>query len=103
MRQSLTAMANKAIERALGEAVTYTPLAGSPVSIKGIFNAMTAEIDAGTGFRVMTPRPTLEIRLAALAAAPKQGDQVAVRSQTYKITSVTKDGEGGAVLALAKT
>lgn len=102
MRESLTRMANKTLERALGEAVTYTPQAGAAASIKGIFNAMTSEVDAGTGFRVLTPRPTLEVRLSALAVAPRQGDQVTVRGQAYKVASVTRDGEGGAVLALAK-
>ena len=84
-----------------GEDVTYTPSGGAPDVISGIYNSVHEAIDE-QGVVVSTVHPNLGIRLSDLAAEPGPEDTVVIRGNTFEVTSVAEDGEGGATLLLEK-
>lgn len=98
----LADLALSAVQATFGENVSYTPRGGSPQTISGVFNAQSFTVDGATGLRVMTTQPTLLIKLNALAAHPKQGDAVTVRTVAYTVKEWDDDGEGGSLLWLQK-
>lgn len=98
--RNLSELALGAITKTLGEPVTYTPTAGSAASIKGVFNEKYEQVDPDTRATISTDQPNLLIRLSDLAAAPAEGDQVVIRTKTYKVFDWKPDGEGGSLLLL---
>lgn len=88
----------------LGESVTYTPQGGSPMAVQGIFNDKVYEIDPGLGTRILSKLCLLEIQLSAFGdVTPQQLDTAVVRSITYKVIEVDRDGSGAATLHLQKS
>lgn len=87
---------------AFGEAVTHTPLSGSPIPRKGIYNDTFSGIDEN-GFDVVSQEPNLGIILAHWNPLPRQGDGITLRGGvTYRVDRVEVDGEGGATAFLTK-
>lgn len=98
----LTGMVLQAVTTALGEDITYTPVAtGVPVSVRAVFNERFIELDGG--IPVQTFQPHIFLRLSDLAASPVQGDGVTVRAVVYTVSKSENDGEGGSILFLRKT
>lgn len=84
-------------QRVMGDDVTYSPAAGSPVTIQGIFDNAWVDIEG-----VLSLKPTLRINLADLASAPDKGDEVTVDEVDYRVTESRVDGHGGSTLILHK-
>lgn len=109
----LVAQADRAAQTALGgEAVTYAPTVGAPVSVTGIFDAqfVLAKGDAQAGVEASGPavffrledlpvdpetdEPTLTIHAAPHRAAELVGN--------YRVIERRPDGIGGIVLAIRR-
>ncbi len=84
-----------------GESVTYTPAGGSPSTIVGIFNDIFEAIDQNSG-GIMSARPTLGVAVADFGTLPSPGDAFTIRSVSYEIEEIQRDGEAGLVLHLHK-
>lgn len=80
-----------------GEDVTYTPVSGSPVEIKGVLNNSWVDAEG-----MISLRPTLQIRLSDLSSAPRKGDSVTISSTPYRVSESRVDGYGGSTLILQK-
>jgi hypothetical protein len=85
-----------------GQSVIYTPLAGSPVTIQGVFDVPHSEIQLGHISPVSSVSPKLGIRLDDLSLKPKKGDTVTVGSVVYRVIDSEEDGQGGSTLKLQK-
>lgn len=83
-----------------GEEAVYTPAAGSPVTIRGIFDEDHVELDMTTGAAVTSSSPVLSIRASDLVAAPKRGDSVLVRGRTFAVVDWRPDSEDGGLVIL---
>jgi hypothetical protein len=86
-----------------GEPVTYTPAAGSPFQVTGVFdNAYKDVSQSDFGTDVISVYPVLGINLADFPAPPAQGDQLTVASngKTYAVREPRQDSHGGALLIL---
>ena len=85
-----------------GEAVTYTPLGGAAVSIRGVFDEAAATVEIQAGVPVQSTAPALTVVLADLAAMPKQGDTFVRDSngQAYEVRTVELAGRAMAKLLL---
>jgi hypothetical protein len=81
----------------LGRDITYTPITGDPVEIKGLFDNAYVEIDG-----MMSLKAILRIDLADLALLPAKGDEVTIASTDYAVTESREDGHGGTTLILMK-
>lgn len=81
----------------LGDELTYTPIVGSPVSIKGPFQNAWIDTEG-----LMSLKPTVRIALVDLDLPPAKGDQVTIDVVTYKVTESRPDGNGGTTLILQK-
>lgn len=101
---ALLASADRSVRGILGDAVTYTPSAGSPVSVKGIFDSAYVRADVGDP-GISTSGPALFVTLADLPADPETdyGATVTVGAVVYQVHEVKPDGQGGAVLLLHRT
>lgn len=85
----------------MGADITYTPIGGAPVTIKGVFGLrdVTAGVDAeGVGF--IDRVPTLRIRSAELSANPTRGDTVVVNDTTYRVAGSEIDPEAATVVLM---
>lgn len=91
----------KACRDTFGETVSFTPAGGSAVSITAIFNLRSEVVE--DGLAVIVHRPSIGIKTADLAASPRVGDAVTVRSVSYKIANVEDDGEGMHICLLHRT
>lgn len=101
MRQDLANRVDAAVMRSrLAESITYTPMVGAPVSIKGVFKAEFQEANLLTG-SVEETGPRVGIHLSDLQAPPQHGDQVSIRGVNYKVVQIQADGpDVGAILKL---
>lgn len=86
----------------LGEPTSYTPAAtGSPVSVRGIFDAAYVRVDVGQA-GVSSAGPAVFYRLADLPVDPDDESQVGIAGVTYSVDDVQKDGQGGVRLILRR-
>ena len=85
----------------LGGSVVYSPGAGVPVTVRGIFDAAYVRVDAGTA-GVSSSGPAVFLKLADLPSNPETDTAatVTVASVVYTIREVSPDGTGVAVLHL---
>jgi len=86
-----------------GEAVTYSPSAGTPFAISGIFDEAYREVEVVDGdIPVTTEIPVLGVRIADFPAPPLQGDLLTITrtGATYAVREARLDGHGGAKLML---
>jgi hypothetical protein len=100
---SLLAMADRAALTAHGDPVTYSPGAGSPVSVCGIFDAAYQRVEAGEP-GISSSGPGLFLRLADLPSDPgvDSAATVTVATVVYRAWEVKPDGLGGVLLLLHK-
>lgn len=80
-----------------GTDLTYTPLVGSPVDIKGIFENKYVEVNG-----IQSLSPILTINLNDLEGDPVRGDTVTIGSVNYRILESRKDGLSASILILQK-
>ncbi len=85
-----------------GESITYSPAAGAPFAISGVFDEAYSEIDLAGGMPVTTDTPVVGVRLAQFAAPPSQGDSLTIArlGWTFVVKEVRPDGHGYAKLML---
>ena len=98
---ALLAVADDATQVHLGGPVTYTPGAGAPVDVRGIFDQ--AYVDAQSGdAEVSTSGPAVFLTLADLPTDPTADESatVTVNGVTYSPFLVKPDGLGGVRLRL---
>lgn len=87
----------------LGEAVTYTPGAGLPATVDGIFDAAYLVVDPDAGQAgVSSSGPAVFLKLADLTSDPGLDSvaTVTIRSVVYTWHEVKPDGTGGVLLLL---
>lgn len=84
-----------------GEAVLYTPVGGTQVSITAIFDNGYEAVDAGGGVSFALQQPRLTCRTLDVSSAA-EGDAVSVGGVSYKVSIVMADGTGITELMLEK-
>jgi hypothetical protein len=98
------ATADVAVGGQLGEPVLYTPGAGSPVTVQGVFDQAYQVLDGGGlgEAGVMTCRPAVSVMLADLPSDPKADPaaRITIRGHVYKVWKHEYDGQGRAVLVM---
>lgn len=83
------------------ESATYTPVAGSPSTILGIFDAPQASRNISEMMDVTIPAPQFVCRTVDVSGAA-DGDTLVLRSTTYYVRVVITDGTGITTLVLEK-
>lgn len=98
------AVADTAVGEQLGEPIVYTPGAGSPVTVQGIFDrGYLVATGQGLGDAgVMTTKPAVSVMLADLPSDPKldAAARLTIRGEVFKVWKPEYDGQGRAVLVL---
>ena len=82
-----------------GDAASYTPQGGSAITINGIFDDETLEVEAGGEVAVAMEQPEFTCRTSDVSSAA-EGDTININSQNYTIRVVRNDGTGVTVLVL---
>lgn len=98
----LLAPADKVLRAKLGDdPVTYTPGAGAPIAVQGIFSEAFVVAESGDA-QVSTSGPSVFLALADLPTNPDEdlAATVTYRGVTYKPHEVKPDGLGGVLLLL---
>lgn len=88
---------------AFGQAAVYTPAAGQPVALTGIFTAPHATRGENGGLGVSTLEPSLTVFAADLPAQAAQGDAVTITAIGYSVRDLEPDGSGLVRIALERT
>lgn len=89
----------RVFQRTLGETVTYTPVGGSAVSLRGIFTRdYYAALENGE-VGVMSARPACAFPQADVPDAAR-GDEIVAQGETYEVVEIQPDGMGMVVLIL---
>lgn len=99
--QDLLASADRSVRKLLGQTVTYTPGAGSPVEVRGVFDARYQRLEAGeTG--VSSTGPAVFLRLDELPSNPSSdlARTVTINGVVYRPFEVMPDGLGGVHMLL---
>lgn len=81
-----------------GTSVTYDPITGVNVTLKGIFDQSYVEVEG-----VVSVKPTLRIKLSDLPLKPRKGDSVTISSVIYRVLESREDSFGGSTLILNKS
>lgn len=97
----LLAGADSVVRAKLGDAVTYTPGTGAPVTVNGVFDSAYVLAESGRG-GVATSGPAVFLSLADLPSDPTKdlAARVTVNGVTYKPREPKPDGLGGVLLLL---
>lgn len=91
---------SRALEH-LGGAVTYAPGVGSPVSVRGIFDALYVHVDPGVGHAgISSYGPAIFLKLADLPSPPDTATRLTINGTLYKAHEIQPDGIGGVLLHL---
>lgn len=85
---------------AFGEEISYTPVGGSPVTIRAIVDMEFQQVDPNTGAIVSSNQPMIGVRDSDLAAVPALGDICTVRGVNYRVIERQQDGQAGTRLIL---
>lgn len=85
----------------LGGPVTYTPGAGAAVDVRGIFDALYVNVEAGEA-GVSSCGPAVFLRLVDLPSDPRTDPaaRVTVAGVAYRPHTIEPDGQGGVRLLL---
>ncbi len=94
--------AKNIIRDTFGNKIIYEPISGPPVHIQGIFKTVPTQINDGEGLSVISNQHVLYIILSDLFNRPIQGDVVTIKGNTYQVTHMEEDMDGGANLYLHK-
>lgn len=84
---SLASLAVDAVHSQLGTSATFTPSGGSAVDVKVIDRQPDPVLGGFNSTQHRQPGRVLEIRRAALAADPADGDTVLIGTTTYRVRS----------------
>jgi hypothetical protein len=84
-----------------GDAATYTPLAGSPKTVNGIFDEPQASRTVTDMMDVTIPAPQFVCRTSDMPSAA-EGDTIVIRAVTYTVRVVMTDGTGVTTLMLER-
>lgn len=76
------------------EPVTFSPAAGLPRIINGIFDNEYRSIDPATEQPIVSTQPNLLINENDLTAPLTQGDKFTIRGKVYKLIEPQTDGVG---------
>lgn len=97
----LLAAVDRTARRQLGCPVVYTPGAGSPVTVNGIFDRTYVRDDLGTP-GVATSGPAVFLTIADLTSNPitDAAATVTIAGLTYTCHEPQPDGMGGVILLL---
>ena len=82
--------------------IAYAPVAGDPLVLVAVFDAVGTVVDLATGVAQRTNVPSLGVVLADFATPPRPGDSVDIDAVNYKVSDVELDGQGGATLLLRR-
>ena len=85
----------------LGRDVVYTPQSGQPVTIRAVYRGPHEAVSFDP-MQISTTLPELFVRLADLPPGSRKGDNVALDTDTYRVTDIEPDGEGGALVCIAR-
>ncbi len=80
---------------------TYTPVAGSPVTVTGIYDDQTIEDRGEAEIGERESQPTFECKTSDVPNAGHD-DTLVVSGQSHKVVGVDKDGTGVTTLILEK-
>lgn len=83
----------------LGRSVTYTPAAGAPVTVNGVFEAAYRKLELGQP-GVSSTGPAVFLALSDLPDVPTAAARVTVGGVVYEPWAVEPDGLGGVLLLL---
>lgn len=100
--EDLVAGADRAVQRALGgETMVYTPEAGVPVEVTGVFDQQYL-LAKGTPLAGVESRgPAVFLLLDDLPTDPDEDEPtLTIRGDVYRVVERRPDGMGGIVLAL---
>ncbi len=97
----LLTTADVAVRRQLGEALTYTPAAGDPETVYGVFDAAYVRVDLGNP-GVSSSGPAVFLTLDDLPSDPRDdtGATVTIGGVEYSTHEPQPDGMGGIRLLL---
>lgn len=100
----LLAAGDISVRSILGGTVTYSPGAGSPVDVDGIFDAAYVRVDLGQA-GVSSSGPAVFLTLSDLPSDPSVDSSATVTVDGVKYTphEVKPDGLGGVVLLLHRS
>jgi hypothetical protein len=98
---NLLRVADVAVQKHLGDAVSYAPSVGAVVDVVGVFDAVYVRVDLGNP-GVSSVGPVCFLTLSDLPSDPETDVNaiVTVEGDSYSIHEVQKDGKGGVVLFL---
>ncbi len=85
-----------------GEPVLYTPTAGEPITITGVFDEAYTVVEEMDSRPVSSTYPVLGVRLAVFPVPPQAGDRLTIvaKNDLYTVREVRPDGHGAAKLLL---
>lgn len=92
------------VRQKLGEPVIYTPSAGSPVTVQGVFDDVYVTVQAGEGQAgISSSGPAVFLAVSDLPTDPEHDDFTITRpknSRSYKPWDRNPDGMGGVLIHL---
>ncbi|PCJ55879.1 MAG: hypothetical protein COA70_02025 [Planctomycetota bacterium] len=97
----LVSTASGVLANSIGEDVQYIPADGSdPIGFKALYKTELEEMDGDTGAAVMSRKPNIMVRHAAMGKAPVTGDRFTLKGDSFKGTVVDEDLANGESLVL---
>ncbi len=99
--KAILAVGDQVVRGILGESVTYSPTAGDPVEVDGVFDAAYEKVEAGEA-GISSYGPAVFLSLADLPSNPGTDltATVTVDGTEYTIHETKPDGQGGVALLL---
>ena len=91
---------NLAARETFGVPVVYTSQGLPAATLAAVFDRAATIITTDGEVEVTATQPILDLRLADLSVAPKQGDTLNVDGDDWLVAKVEPDGQGGAKLWL---
>ena len=88
--------------RHFGEDVSFEPASGGTSVVRGIFRSAHVRADLASETGVQTSGPVIGLQLSTLSSEPTEGDAFRIRGSLYRVTTLERDGEGGAYAHLAR-
>lgn len=97
----LVSSASGVLANCIGEDVQYIPADGSePIGFKALYKTELEEMDGETGAAVMSRKPNIMVRHAAMGKAPVTGDRFTLRGDPFKGVVMDEDEANGESLVL---
>lgn len=85
-----------------GENVKFFPKSGGVYETRAIFDNEYQSIDPDTEQVLSVNQPALGVNLNDLKFEVRQGDEVEIRGQKFRVQDKREDGQGGVTLLLHK-